>query len=71
MHMCSTHLMLQQNDCSLLPPNDNNNIQGCLLLAIIHFICDDGDGVVRGGRELLYILSVKSLVVVVVREGDE
>ena len=29
MHTYSTHLLLQHNDCSLFPPNSNNNIHRC------------------------------------------
>ena len=58
-HIWSIHLVLQQNNCSLLRPNNNNNIQWCLLLAIIHLTCDDGDGVLRGWCAILYTLNIK------------
>ena len=69
MHMFLIHLLMQQNNCSLFPPINNNNIKWCLLLAIIHFICNDGDGFVRGWWEPLSILDIKPFVVVVVAPG--
>ena len=72
MHISLTRLYLQQNNCSLLFPNNkNNNTQWRLLMAIIHFICDDGDSFVRGWCAPLYIPNIKLVVVELVGRGDD